>query len=504
MDSQQFMPHGMCLLWKPQLLAAYVVADALIAIAYFTIPVILVWIVKKRGDIPYSAVFWMFAVFILSCGTTHVLDIIVIWHPVYYAEAVVKWITAIASIGTTVMLIPLIPKIMRIRSIAQSDELQSQLKREHSIASTFQNASLPQVPESVPGLAIHAIYRPAVRGMEIGGDWYDAFRLVDGRLLVSIGDVAGKGLHASVVMSKIRQAIRVAAHIQIDPASILDAADRALRAEYPDVFATAFVGLFDRGEGELSYASAGHPGPIIRYKDGHVEALNGSSLPLGLRLREESALSFTRKLDTDSLLVFFTDGLTEANRDLEGDEERLLAILAAPEIDMAVDPAAYVHDLLIVNEQRDDIAILTVRVTPLGTTPDTQEWTFDSADGVAAGNVRRSVRSFLELRGIGVGSLLNAELVYAELIGNVVRYAPGTAKVRMEWNCGRAVMHIFDDGAGFQHAPRLPRDIYAESGRGLFLIATLTEDFHISRRYGKGSHACAVLSTAESMVLHTA
>ncbi len=493
MRANEFMPHCMCLLWKPELLLAHVLADGLIAFAYFSIPIFLIWITHKRGDIPFSWVFWLFAIFILSCGTTHILAIWVIWHPVYVLEAVIKWVTAIASIGTAIMLIPLTPKILRIRTPEQADELINKLRREHSIATTYQNASLPKVPQGAPGLDIHAIYRPAVRDLEIGGDWYDAFTLLDGRLLVSIGDVTGKGLQASVIMSKVRQSIRIASQIVIDPVAILDAADRALVAEYPDAIVTAFIGVFDRTVEQFTYASAGHPGPVLRHADARTEALHGSSLPLGLRHRDETVASRVINLEDDSLFVFYTDGVIEYSHDFAAGEARLAEVVAMHGTVIASDPAAYIHDQVIVGESRDDIAILTVGVKALARNIDAQEWDFNVLDEFKAANARQELIAFLRSRGFETEDLATAELIYAELIGNVLRHAPGPVKVRIEWHSGRAVLNIFDQGPGFQHMPRLPNDVYAESGRGLYLISTLADYFHIARRPGKGSHARVVL-----------
>jgi hypothetical protein len=343
MGLSRFMPHGMCFLWEPDLVALHVVADALIACAYFSIPIFLIWVLKKRGDLPFSWLLGMFALFIVSCGMTHLMSIWVIWHPDYWTEGAIKWVTALASVGTAVMLIPLTPKILRIRSPEQAQSLLEQLRREHSIATSFQNASLSRLPEDAPGLDIDAIYRPAESDLEIGGDWYDAFSLLDGRMLVSIGDVAGKGLEAAVVMSKIRQAIRVAGQVQIDPAAILNAADRALRTEYPDTIVTAFVGIFDRVERLFVFASAGHPGPLVRYPDGRLEVLDESSLPLGLRLREESALLHSRELEVGSLFVLYTDGLTEATRDIAAGELRLREAVLAESVLDAPSPARRIH-----------------------------------------------------------------------------------------------------------------------------------------------------------------
>jgi anti-sigma regulatory factor (Ser/Thr protein kinase) len=487
------MPHGMCFLWQKNLIAFHVIADALIALAYFSIPVFLIWLVRKRGDLPFTWIFWLFALFIMSCGTTHLMAIWVLWHPDYWIEGAVKWVTAISSVGTAVMLVPLTPKILRIRSPQQTERLLAQLRREHSIASSFQSASLSHLPDDPPGLAIDAIYRPAESDLEIGGDWYDALTLLDGRLLVSIGDVAGKGLEASVVMSKVRQAIRVAGQVQVEPAAILNAADRALRTEYPDAIVTAFVGIFDRVERTFSYASAGHPGPLVRSPDGRIEVLDGSSLPLGLRLREESAISHSRTMTVGSLFVLYTDGLTEATRDIDASESRLHDVLRSEDMVAASNPAARIHELVVGEGARDDVAVLTIRVTELGAEIDGRTWSFDARSSTDAEAAREGMCELLRQSGARPDQIADAELIYAELLGNVVRYAPGPVEIRIDRNRGNPVLHVIDEGPGYSFVPRLPRDPYAESGRGLYLVTSLAEDFHVSRRHGSGSHARAVL-----------
>ncbi len=81
MQPDSFMPHGMCYLWDQRLLIAQISADLLIALSYFSIPAVLIWLVRQRRDLQFSWIFVLFAVFILSCGTTHLVSIWVIWHP---------------------------------------------------------------------------------------------------------------------------------------------------------------------------------------------------------------------------------------------------------------------------------------------------------------------------------------------------------------------------------------------------------------------------------------
>lgn len=106
-----FMPHGYCLLWRPDLLWTLIISDALIAIAYFSIPLALIHFVRGQKNLRYNGVFLMFSLFILACGTTHIIEILNIWTPMYWLSAYVKAFTALASVATAVSLWPLLPRI---------------------------------------------------------------------------------------------------------------------------------------------------------------------------------------------------------------------------------------------------------------------------------------------------------------------------------------------------------------------------------------------------------
>jgi signal transduction histidine kinase len=119
LDSSMFAPHGICLLWEPQLIWLHVASDVVIAISYFSIPVALSIFVSKRRDVDFGWVFWAFALFIMACGFTHVFSIITLWVPIYGIEGVVKAMTAAASIVTAAMLWPLLPKVLALPSPSQ-------------------------------------------------------------------------------------------------------------------------------------------------------------------------------------------------------------------------------------------------------------------------------------------------------------------------------------------------------------------------------------------------
>ena len=116
LDSSTLSPHGICLLWEPELIWLHVISDAVIAASYFSIPVALSIFVSKRRDVDFGWIFWAFALFIMACGFTHVLSIVTLWVPVYGIEGLIKAMTALASITTAVILWPLLPKLLALPS----------------------------------------------------------------------------------------------------------------------------------------------------------------------------------------------------------------------------------------------------------------------------------------------------------------------------------------------------------------------------------------------------
>ncbi len=129
-SSNGFMPHGMCYLWRPDILALHVLADSLITLAYFSIPFSLLYFVRRRKDLQFNWVFVCFAVFIVACGTTHLMEIVTIWRPVYWLSGIVKAITALASLPTAVLLVRLIPEALRWPSPAALQRANSSLELE--------------------------------------------------------------------------------------------------------------------------------------------------------------------------------------------------------------------------------------------------------------------------------------------------------------------------------------------------------------------------------------
>ena len=147
LDSSMLSPHGICLLWEPELIWLHVVSDACIAAAYFSIPFALAILVTKRRDLKFGWVYWAFAIFIMACGLTHVLSIYTLWVPIYGIEGLVKAATAVASVFTAAALWPLLPKILTIPSPFELQQVQAALEEEE-IKSRDATLLLQQVGEA--------------------------------------------------------------------------------------------------------------------------------------------------------------------------------------------------------------------------------------------------------------------------------------------------------------------------------------------------------------------
>lgn len=166
-----FMPHGMCYVWRADILWLHVLSDTAIAIAYFSIPIALYHFLRRRPQTPFRGVVIMFTLFIFACGLTHLMGIWIVWNGHYGVQGIFKLFTAIASIGTAILLYPVMPKLMALRSpveLKQSNiALEQEIKhRKQQEAQTFQLQSelahigrLTTMGEMATGLA-HELNQP--------------------------------------------------------------------------------------------------------------------------------------------------------------------------------------------------------------------------------------------------------------------------------------------------------------------------------------------------------
>jgi PAS domain S-box-containing protein len=246
------------------------------------------------------------------------------------------------------------------------ESLRERYETEKRVADTLQRALLSETLPSVPGLVLDAVYRPASVEARVGGDWYDIFVLPGGRVLFSVGDVAGHGLEAAVAMNKARQIIIATSLQEQDPERVLARANATLNVQGAPIV-TALCGFLDPKTGEGTYASAGHPPPLIATPDGRVDVLPLGGLPLGSR-KELAYRSHAFRLVDDALFVVYTDGALEYGRDVLAGERRLHAVISSIAIDGGSVPAQRIYrEIFSAGQPSDDVAILVTRFAPLST-----------------------------------------------------------------------------------------------------------------------------------------
>ncbi len=193
-------------------------------------------------------------------------------------------------------------------------ETELELAVEHRIVERLQQALLPPSLPTSEHFEVAACYNPVDERADLGGDWYDAFALPDGRVGLSIGDVTGHGLDAAALMAQVRLALRayaLDAAASGDPAMVLDQLDRLLETAGGGEFATAVYAIYDPATGRLDWSRAGHPLPIVCTGDrttAEVERRGGP--PLGSRLIDAYPRCHL-VLEPDSFVLFYTDGLVE-------------------------------------------------------------------------------------------------------------------------------------------------------------------------------------------------
>jgi PAS domain S-box-containing protein len=365
-------------------------------------------------------------------------------------------------------------------------EVEALYAREQRVSKMLQTAFLPSFLPELEGLALQGVYRPALHETEVGGDWYDVFTLHDGRLALSIGDVFGHGLEAATAMVRLRETFRAStAFTNKDPAVVLQTVDRVFASSHPETIASAVFAIYDPAERRLSMASAGHPPPAL-LRSGNVYFVGRSGVPLGVDSQSSFNVS-TIILEEQDTVAFYTDGLTEANRDAVDGERQLASLLRVH----AEDPERLV-DHVVRGAQRDDIALLILSVVDTKAQP---SWHFRSDDAASAEDARSAFTAHLRRRNVDREIIPVAELVFGELVGNVVRHAPGPIDVELTWRGERPRLIVRDRGPTFKVGEiALPSDDLIDHGRGLYIVSQFASTPVVTPRPGGGNEVVVELS----------
>jgi serine phosphatase RsbU (regulator of sigma subunit) len=234
---------------------------------------------------------------------------------------------------------------------------------DRAAAEALQRSLLPSALPAVPGAQIAGRYVPG-HGV-LGGDWYDVFVLPSGELGVVIGDVAGSGLPAAVVMGRMRSALRAYALETTDPAEVLDRLDRKIQHFEPGALATVLYAVLDPGLDRAHIASAGHLPPVLADPEEPATLVDiAGGLMIGVDPRARRRVT-TVKIAHWAVLCLYTDGLVERRAyGLDEGLDRLCRAVAAKPPEQV---CASVMGALVGGEPaRDDIALLTLRRLPPG------------------------------------------------------------------------------------------------------------------------------------------
>jgi len=355
------------------------------------------------------------------------------------------------------------------------DAQKRELQRSFAVADALREAYVPRDLPQVPGIRIDGVHRPVEIEELVGGDWFDAFQLPDGRLFFSIGDVAGHGLELSGVVARLRQSIYTLAFVDGDPAAILSEAGRILRHQHRDTFATALVGFVDFDSSKVIYSSAGHPPPLVA-RSGEMVTYE---CPMG-----DAALGFDVKQTRNnhaigvvagSIMVLYTDGMIEFARDPIAGAERLRTAVALFAGDTHVaKPATALQELVFEGTvPSDDATVLTIQFLASGELPPLPEspqkmWRFHASDVKTARAVVVEVVAYLR-EGCDLEDPLAAELAIGEILGREGSEEFGVVEVHVSWPKRFAVLLIRDNGPERLH----------EAGRSISVIERYAQEVSV-------------------------
>jgi GAF domain-containing protein/anti-sigma regulatory factor (Ser/Thr protein kinase) len=349
---------------------------------------------------------------------------------------------------------------------------QAALYEQRRVAEAVQRRLLPDQLESVPGLELASRYLPA-SGESLGGDWYDAFILGGGRIVVAVGDVVGHGLEAAAVMAQLRTALRAYAADGNDPSSTVERVNRLMWQLGPTAMTTLIFAVIDSLSETIEVVNAGHPPPLIIAPDGTADYL---PLQGGIALGASPLVRYTCErypLPTGTAVLLYTDGLVEMRGQPIDEGLERLRRLAAGAANLEV-LCTTITEQMLPEQQPDDVAIVAARIPPV---PDqlSQRW---PAEKDALAGVRQVLRRWLRSRGASEDETFDITVACQEACANAVEhaYGPGPRTFVVEATHEHGVVRVVVRDEGHWRQPR-----GHNRGRGLPLMRALMERVDVQR-----------------------
>ena len=347
---------------------------------------------------------------------------------------------------------------------------------EREIAVGLQRALLPARLAARSDIALAALYEAGSDVLEVGGDWYDAFELPDGRVALTVGDVVGHGLAAAAAMGQVRTALAALADHAAGPGELLERLDGFLARSGTTDFATVCYVIIDPATGVMQYASAGHPPMLVVSPAGETMWLDrAQSGPLTggePRVRpQESAV-----LEPGSLLVLYSDGLVERRKErFEYSLERL-AVAGRAVVGLPVEEVCrtLMAKLGVDSSREDDVAVMAMRLEAVSAAHYHRRF---PARGTELRALRASMRCWLDGRAVGQPLQQTLLLAVGEACANSIEHAyrdaePGHVEVDMSQSADDGFLVEIRDSGSFQ--PVVARE---DRGRGTEIMRRLTAGF---------------------------
>jgi PAS domain S-box-containing protein len=352
-------------------------------------------------------------------------------------------------------------------------------EREVGTVEMLQRSLLPDRLPILPGVKIAARYLPG--GADVGGDWYDAVPLEDGRVGLAMGDVVGHGLGAASLMGQLRHAARAYALEGHSAPAVLDRLDRLVRSLPGAQMATLLYVIVDPDLRTIRFASAGHVPPLVIGPEGGARFLEGApNPPLGV-FDSSGHEELTVELEPGSTIVLYTDGLVEERGvSIDSGLEALRSAADHPgEPEELCDHL--VDSMLAIHPAHDDIAILALQALPARTEPLHLEV---STDPTRLRDVRRHLAGWLRRGGASEEDVEIAQMACHEACSNAIEHGYGfgegsfTIDARME--NGKVVLEVADRGSWIER----PEGGLPHRGRGIALMEALMDAVEL--RHGNG------------------
>jgi PAS domain S-box-containing protein len=350
-------------------------------------------------------------------------------------------------------------------------------EREVGTVEMLQRSLLPEKLPKLPGLRLAARYEPGGAGVNVGGDWYDAIPLEDGRMGLAMGDVVGHGLEAASLMGQLRHAARAYALEGHSPPAVLDRLDRLVRSLPGAQMATLLYLVVDSDLTTVRFASAGHVPPLVVSPDGEARFLEGApNPPLGV-FDSAGHEELTASLEPGSTIVLYTDGLVEQRGvSIDAGLEALRQAARHPG-----DPVELcdhlVDSMLAIHPPHDDIAVLALQALPVRAEPLLLEV---STDPTRLRDVRRHLAGWLRRSGASEEDVEIAQIACHEACSNAIEhgyaFGEGSFTIEAHMENGKVVLEVSDSGTWIDR----PEGGLPHRGRGIAMMEALMDAVQLS------------------------